>query len=468
MFKFNNFIVFSLLLFVHILSAQKLNDREKLQQKRARLQDEIKVATQLLDESKKDHRSSITYVETLGQKIRIREQLLRTLEREVELLDIELKNQERQISELENEVKIQKENYAKMIAKAQESSLTNSVLLFLLSSSDFNQFSRRVEYIRQLSEARRRQVELINEKENLIKEELRSLKVQKVQKERLKAQKVEEKRMMDEEAEEQEKLIVELGIKMRNLENEVRNKQNQREKLEKEIQRMIALEIEKAKQQAIRSELESKAKKVGLVKGKDFNNKTNNNNLKNLIDKREKELKLVASKSNSSENTSSSSSTSTSSNSTNDAQALQLTPEAKQLAANFSANKSRLPWPVEKGLIVMRFGRQNHEIAKQVIIDNPGINIATEKGSVARAVFDGSITGVLRLPEGTMAVLMRHGNYFTVYSNLTDVVVKSGQEIKRGQSLGTVFTDPSDGKTVLHFELWEDSKNLDPAPWLAR
>jgi septal ring factor EnvC (AmiA/AmiB activator) len=467
MYRYNKIILFLFLAISNIAIAQKPTDREKLQQQRARLQDEIKVANQLLDESKKDHRSSITFVETLAQKIRIREQLLRTLEREVELLDIELKKQERQIDELENEVKLQKENYAKMIAKAQENKLTNSVLLFLLSSNDFNQLSKRIEYIRQLSEARRRQVELIVEKENQIKNELRALRLQKVQKERLKAQRVEEKKMMDEEALEQEKLIVELGIKMRDLENEVRKKQNQREKLEKEIQRMIAIEIERAKQEAIRKDLESYAQKIGLIKGKDFSKKTTNQSLKNLIDKREKEMKALAMKQNETkpkENTVNNKQT----NNTSEAQALQSTPEAKLLSANFSANKTRLPWPVEKGLIVMRFGKQNHEVAKQVIIDNPGINIATEKGSMAKAVFDGTITGVLKLPEGTIAVLIRHGNYFTVYSNLIDVDVKSGQEIKRGQSLGTVFTDPGDGKTVMHFELWEGSKNLDPTPWLAR
>ena len=445
---------------------QKTTDREKLQQQRARLQDEIKVANMLLNESRQDHRNSITYVETLGQKIRIREQLLRTLEREMELLELEIKKQERQVDELEAEVALQKENYAKMIAKAHENKLTNSTLLFLLSSNDFNQLAKRIEYLRQLSEARRRQVELIKEKEDLIKDELRKMRLQKVQKERLKAQKVEEKNMMDVESIEQEKLIVQLGIKMRELENEVRQKQNQRDKLEKEIQRMIAAEIERARQEAIRKGLEDKAKKVGLVKGKDFNNKTSNKLLESLIDKREKEMKALAMKPKE-EGVSSVPSASQAASST-DAQALKLTPEAKQLAANFSANKARLPWPVEKGLIVMRYGKQNHEVAKQVIIDNPGINIATEKGGAAKAVFDGSVTGVLRLPEGTMAVLLRHGNYFTVYSNLTDVLVKSGENVSRGQKLGTVFTDPGDGKTILHFELWEDSKNLDPTPWLAK
>ncbi|HAD96118.1 MAG TPA: peptidase M23, partial [Cryomorphaceae bacterium] len=147
--------------------------------------------------------------------------------------------------------------------------------------------------------------------------------------------------------------------------------------------------------------------------------------------------------------------------------AYNLTPEATRLAANFAANKSRLPWPVERGLVVAKFGPQQHPVAKSVIINNNGIDIATERGSKARAAFDGEVSRVIRTPGAALAVFIRHGNYFTVYNNLSEVYVKQGDMVKSKQEIGSVFFNELEGKTVLHFELWKELDVVDPLPWLA-
>ena len=141
-----------------------------------------------------------------------------------------------------------------------------------------------------------------------------------------------------------------------------------------------------------------------------------------------------------------------------------MTPESRQLAANFVANKGKLPWPVERGIIVTGFGRQT--ITPGVVIDNPYIEIATQKGAVARAAFEGEVTSVIRIPGANKAVMIRHGNYITAYKNLSKVFVKEGDKVKTKQSIGEIFTSPTNGNTVLSFTIFKDLQTQNPAVWI--
>jgi len=146
-----------------------------------------------------------------------------------------------------------------------------------------------------------------------------------------------------------------------------------------------------------------------------------------------------------------------------------MTPEQKLAGTSFEQNRRRIPWPVEKGVITEKFGIHPHPVLEKVTVNNNGINIATEPGSRARAVFNGEITRVFGITGGNMAVIIRHGQYLTVYSNLVDVLVKKGDKIDIKQNLGTVYTDPSeDNKTILKFQIWKENQKLNPEEWLAR
>jgi len=146
-----------------------------------------------------------------------------------------------------------------------------------------------------------------------------------------------------------------------------------------------------------------------------------------------------------------------------------LTPEQKLVGANFEQNKRRLPWPVERGVITEQFGVHPHPVLKNVTVRNNGVNIATQPGSKARAVFNGEVSRVFGITGGNMAVIIRHGQYLSVYSNLVDVTVKKGDKVNIRQQIGTVFTDTSDGnKAILKFQIWQESQKLDPEEWLSR
>lgn len=148
---------------------------------------------------------------------------------------------------------------------------------------------------------------------------------------------------------------------------------------------------------------------------------------------------------------------------------LAMTPEQKLVGTNFGQNKSRLPWPVERGIITEHFGLQKHPTLKGITLDNNGIDITTEPGSKARAVFNGEITRIFAINGGNMAVIIRHGQYLTVYSNLRDVTVKQGDKVTTKQYIGTVFTDAADGdKTILKFQVRNESKKMDPEDWIVQ
>ena len=146
-----------------------------------------------------------------------------------------------------------------------------------------------------------------------------------------------------------------------------------------------------------------------------------------------------------------------------------LTPEQKLVGESFEQNKRRLPWPVERGVITEKFGVHPHPVLSNVTVNNNGVNIATGGGAKARVVFNGEVSRVFGITGGNMAVIVRHGQYLTVYSNLVDVTVKKGDKINVRQNLGTVYTDPADGnKAILKFQIWKESTKLNPEEWLGR
>ena len=146
-----------------------------------------------------------------------------------------------------------------------------------------------------------------------------------------------------------------------------------------------------------------------------------------------------------------------------------LTPEQKLVGDSFEQNRRRLPWPVERGIITEKFGVHHHAVLRNVTVNNNGINIATEAGAKARVVFNGEVSRVFGITGGNMAVIVRHGQYLTVYSNLVDVTVKKGDKVNVRQNLGTVYTDPADGnKAILKFQIWKESTKLNPEDWLVR
>lgn len=428
--------------------AQK-DRKNQLREKQAQLQNEIKIANKILNETKKTERTTTAQLQALNQKIKIREELIRTIDREIKLMDREIKTLQAEVDTLEKTNKRLKEEYADLIRLSYKHRNSTGKIMFVLSSRDFDQANKRMAYLRQYSAYREQQVNEIEKRKAQLRTKIEQLEKSKREQARLKNSRLTERGNLEEEKQEQEKVVADLKKRERDIEKEIKFKQAEAGKLEKEIERLIAEEMKRAREKAEREALEKDAREVGLVKGNDYTDRTDNKRLRTLINDKRKSMNLEEKPE------------------TPSAPGYALTPEAKALATSFASNKGKLPWPVERGIIVGRFGKQPHPVVKGIVVNNPHIEIATEKDATARAAFDGEVFETVRIPGANKAILISHGNYFTVYGNLTEVYVKKGDKVKTKQPIGKIYSD-SDNRSVLQFGLWLDDKTQNPEPWLVR
>ena len=428
------------------------NGKEELQREKEQLQEEIAMANKILDKTQKNKKATLVTIETVQQKIRLRENLIRTLNRETEMVREQSRTLQEEVDSLEEQLTLQKERYATMIRHAYKSKSKISRLMFLFASEDFSQALRRLEYLKQYAEFRKRQIEEIRESQQQLEAKQESLQVQLARKRALRKRLRAEKSRLSDERLNQEQAIAEYKDLTEDLREKLERKQRKAREVQQEIERLIALEVKRAKERAARKKLEAKAEKLGLQKGVNYDSDLSNKELQELIatTKADREASDRAREEAATEEDN-----------------YELTPEARRLAANFSANQERLPWPVEKGLLVSRFGSQRHPVVKSVIIDNKGIDIATEEGSPVKAVFEGKVSNVILLPNGYRAAILNHGEYFTVYQNLSAMEVTSGQEIQKGTILGEVALDRGTSQHRLHFEVWKSDRAMNPLQWLA-
>jgi murein hydrolase activator len=441
-----------LLVFSVFAYAQQKDKKEQLQQQRTRLQDEIQLASKILKDLREDRKLTAGQLQTFSRKVQAREQLIANVRSEVKLIEKEIEEQEALIAQLQDQVKALQDEYAQLIRNAYKSRSRTSKLMFVLASEDFTQAMRRVQYMRRYSAHRRDQVMQIQNKQSLLEQEIAALKKRKENKEALKDFFESEKKQLLTEKSTLDTAIGRLQKQEKELLSDIEKKKKEAARLNSEIEKIIAAEMQRAREEAQRKEMEKEAGNLGLVKGKDYQSGTSNRDLNTLIANKRKEMAAAG---NAPAATPAA------------APSFGLTPEAMQLSNNFVANKTKLPWPVERGVLVRDFGNQRHHIATQVEIFNSGIDIATEKGAIARAVFEGEVSSVVAIPGSPLkAVILKHGNYFTVYSNLISVSVKIGDNVVLKQPLGEIYTNDEQSESVLHFQLWKDMEKLDPKGWL--
>jgi len=381
--------------------AQK-QSKSDLEDRRKKLQQDIEYTNQLLRETKKSKKLSINQLLTLNKKLSVRQELINTINGQLYLLNRQINETSKSINSLKDELKKLKDDYARMIYNAYRNRDEYSRLMFIFSSTNFNQAFIRIKYLQQYSEYRHHQAEQIEIKQKELNEKLTELEISKAEKHKLLGAQVNEKEILKKEKGEKEEVLSQLQGKEKNLKADLTKKKRDAEQLQKAIMRIIKEEI--AKSNAAKSKSEGN--------------------------------KLV------------------------------LTPEAQKLSNSFSSNKGKLPWPVIQGVIIDRFGPHQHPSMPEITISNNGVDIATSKGALARAVFDGEVTGGVNIPFSGQVVIIRHGEYLSVYSNLNEVYVKSGDKISTKQNIGSVIYDADDAKTELHIEIWKGQTKLDPEDWL--
>ena len=402
-------LLLPLLLLFAVANGQSRKDLEK---KREALDKQIRTTTALIDQARKEQRVTQEQVHLLQSQIAARQQLIRTMDGELRQVDQRIHEDEETITALENDLRALKEEYARMVHFAYRNRSSYDRLSYLFAASDFQQAYKRGRYLSQIAEQRTRQVALIGETRESIEARMKELVEQRVEKSKLLTDQVQESRKLDSDRKGQENALNGLKREEGRLKETQRKQESQRNDLDKAIRKAIEAELAKPKGSAGAPT----TKKGGKLE-------------------------------------------------------LTLTPEARELNTDFEKNKGKLPWPVEKGVITSRFGKQNHPVLKGIVIENNGIDITTEKGAAVRALFRGEVSSVIVLPGAGKAVIVSHGAYRTVYSNLREVSVAKGQKVDTKQVLGTVITDDSNG-SVAHVEVWRITAdglvNVDPAQWIFR
>jgi len=378
--------------------------QQELEERRQELRHEIQQINDLLFKNKSKAKSQTSLIEDLSYKVSVRRNLIKVTNQQANLLTREINANQNKITELRDELRLLKENYASMIVTSYKSKSEQSRVMFLLSSSNFKQAYKRIQYINQYADYQKEQGESIKAK---------SLELQETNTILLK-QKDNKKTLIDENRVAQKKLEVELN-QHETLMSSIKNNLNRYTAQIKDKQRESD-KIDRAIEKIIRDAIASSNKKAGKT------------------------------------NTSSS--------------VYAMTPEDKALANSFIASKGKLPWPVEKGVVKLRYGNQPHPIVKSVTIKSNGVRIATEKNAKVRSVFNGEVMAIQVSKRGNPSVLIRHGNYISVYKNLSKIYVKKGDKVTTKQNIGEVFTNPSTNETILSFIVFKDAKTQNPAHWI--
>ncbi|MGZ3903084.1 MAG: murein hydrolase activator EnvC family protein [Bacteroidia bacterium] len=415
--------------------AQKHNNQKELENKKKKLKEEINTINDLLHDTKANKKISMNHVAILNKKISAREELIATINYEIRLINKEVNENQIVVNNLKKTLEKLKQDYAAMIYFDYRNKDEYSKLMFLFAADNFNQAYQRFKYSQQIAEYRRKKANSIVETQSEINLKIEELNKKKEDKKQLLTSEEQEKSDLAKEKTEQEDNLVQLQEKEKDLKSSLESKKEEIAKLNAAIKKLIAEEIKR--------NAEETQKKL----------------LANAKRKEEREKKLKESKNKKKQQDE---------NKAIEAAELAETREAEQLSEDFASNKGKLPWPVAKGVITIGFGEQEHPTIKGFMINNNGVEIATSKGSAARAVFGGVVTAVSAIPGNGKIVIIRHGEYLSVYSNLEEVSVKSGDKISVKQNIGSISYDSEDNRTAMTLQIWKEKKLLNPEEWLYR
>ena len=398
MYHFSKILIVILVLLTTSICSFGQNGRRELERKKSNLKKDLALKNDILKETMKEKKNSLNQLILLNNKIQEREELIATITSEINLFEDEIEENKKTIATLENDIADLKAEYAEMIRFAYKNRSEYDKVMFVFAAENFNQAYKRLKYLQQYSEYRKRQAEAIKRMEEAMVLKNQELEKKKTQKEKLLKNKSSEISKLDSEKSQQQNVYKNLQDREKELKKEIKKKEEERRAIQKAIERIIEEAITKSRK-----------------------------------NKKEKWA---------------------------------ITPEGKKLAAIFTSNKGKLPWPVERGVVTERFGVHAHPILKHLKIKNNGVTISTEEGGIARAVFNGEVSKVIVIPGAGKAVIVRHGDYLTVYGNLSDVYVSSGDKIKTKQSIGAIRSE--EGKTEIQFEIrkGQSAEALNPSYWL--
>ena len=403
-------LVFSVLFFGNFSAlAQPGNKQQQLEQQRESILNDIKKINTLLFKTRGEKKTVLSEVEDINQRIKAQQNLIRVTNQQANLLTRKINENLTQISLLRNELQQLKEDYAAMVQKSYKSKSQQSRVLFLLSSEDFLQAYKRVQYMKQYANHRKKQGESIKTKTELLQQLNLDLIDQRKEKDLLISENIAAKAKLKKEKELQQTLITSLKKEESTFTKQIRAKQQKANKINGQIKKLIRDAIAAANKKA-----------------------------------RENKSKTT----------------------TTSATKFALTPEAAAIAKDFKNNKGKLIWPVKQGLVINKYGTRQHPQFPNVTQTFHGVEIATNANAQARAVFNGEILQIQQLKNANKAVMIQHGDYITIYYNLASISVKKGDKVSTKDPIGKVFTHPITKQTVIKFMVYRNDTEMNPADWV--
>ena len=394
--------------------AQNSDEKQRqLEERKAQLQKEMNEMQRLLQMEKKKEKNILGQIAQQNAKIRLSEKLINTTAKQKRLLSDDIYLKQLEINKLNRELKELKDDYAKMIVKSYKSRSEQSRVMFVLSSQNFLQAYKRMQYMKQYASFRKMQGDEIKIKTGQLVVASNKLEVKKKAKEKVLIESEQEKKELEKDRAEQQRLAKAVQKDKKKYTAEIKKMQAETRRIDAQIQRMIREAIAAANK---------KAKESGKTVAKTDTGSGAS-------------AKFV------------------------------LTTEGQLIADNFKANRGRLPWPVEKGYVYSAFGTHPHPAYPDLTITNSGVEIGTEPGSSARAVFGGEVLQVQVINANNKAVYIQHGDYITVYQNLSSVSVSRGDKVNAKQSIGRIHTSSS-GKAVMKFMVFQNTTTLNPQSWI--
>lgn len=395
-----------LVLFTGFGFSLQAQSKKELQERKRKLQKEINYTNDLLKKTATTKKNSLSQLRQLNKKISSRQSLISAMEQEIKLYGDSITGQEEIIDSLEIDLATLKDEYAEMIRNAYKNRSSYDKMMFLFSAENFNQAFKRLKYFQQYAQYRQAQAANIIETKSEIDDQVALLEAIKTSKEGLLKAKLNERNLLAQEKNKKQSVVNSLQGKEQELKKQLKQKQKAAKKIDNAIAKIIEEEIRKAREAA---------KKAGK----------------------------------------------------ND-KGFPLTPEARELSNSFAANKGKLPWPVGEGVVIGQFGEHPHPTLPNVKVQNNGIDISTKKGNIGRSVFEGTVSKVIIIPGEGKAILVNHGEYFTLYSYFKEVYVAAGDKISTKQNLGVLISEDSEVASNMHLEIWKGMTKLNPEKWIYR
>jgi septal ring factor EnvC (AmiA/AmiB activator) len=411
-----------LILFLSLSVLAQKQDKKALELKKKKQKKDIELAEQLLKETKQGKTKTLNTLVALNKNIEKREEYISTINSEIGLMSHQIDENNSTIQALHGDIGKLKKEYARMVYFAYKNRDNYDKMMFVFAASDFNQAYKRLKYIQEYNEARKKQILSISNKQHELGQQVQELEQKKSEKKDLLGNQEVEKKDLTAKKTEKEELLSDLQQKEVQLKKDLEKKKRDAEKTELAIQALIKAEIER--QQKLAAEAAERA-----------------NRSEAPADNKNKVVVKASPK-------------------------YHLSKDEMDVNLNFSSNKGKLPMPVIQGMITEGFGEHPHPTISNIHTFNNGITISTGKGSLARCIFQGEVTGVTSIPGVGKLVIIRHGEYLSVYSNLDEVYVQTGDKVKAKQNIGKIQFDPDEGKTEMNLQIWKGQNKLNPEEWL--